>query len=444
MRMASPHRIRCSLLLAAWAWALAALSSTCAARSDDLNEQVGQLVRQLNSDRAAQRDEAEAKLLALSGDTMAKNDAFLEALPEVTDRMPPSVRDRLTRIRQKVESKTALASAEATHVTIAASDMPLSEFIAALEDQTGNRIVDFREDFNQQATDSKVSLSLKDEPFWAAIDQLLDATNLGLYNFAGEAALALVAREEGAVSRAEPAAYSGPFRFEALQVEAQRNLRQPNQEMLRLQLEITWEPRLRPIALSQPLADLEVTGSSGEALESSFQRPVLDVEVQAGSQAAELIIPFPLPERKTTHIAKLHGKLQALVPGRIAKFRFDDLANAGGTTKRRGGVSVILDAVRQNNVIWEVHMRLRLDEHKDALQSHRTWPLQNLCFVETADGEIVDHVGFETTRQAENEVGLAYLFDLPDGIENTTWVYETPAAIIRTPVEYELRDIPLP
>jgi len=46
--------------------------------------------------------------------------------------------------------------------------------------------------------------------------------------------------------------------------------------------------------------------------------------------------------------------------------------------------------------------------------------------------------------QSDREVGLAYFFELPDDIANYTWVYRTPAAIVRVPVEYELTDIPLP
>ena len=61
-----------------------------------------------------------------------------------------------------------------------------------------------------------------------------------------------------------------------------------------------------------------------------------------------------------------------------------------------------------------------------------------------ADGNEIEHAGFETTRQTPNEVGCAYLFDLPDGVSGHTWVYETPAAIVEFPVEYQLEDIALP
>jgi hypothetical protein len=101
--------------------------------------------------------------------------------------------------------------------------------------------------------------------------------------------------------------------------------------------------------------------------------------------------------------------------------------------------------VRKNNAIWEVHMRLALDEDNEALQSHRGWAFQNLSYLVDKNGEQIDNAGFETTRQTANEVGVAYLFDLPEGgIEGLSWVYETPAAIVELPVEYEIKDIELP
>jgi hypothetical protein len=105
---------------------------------------------------------------------------------------------------------------------------------------------------------------------------------------------------------------------------------------------------------------------------------------------------------------------------------------------------VTVDDVRKNNAIWEVHMRMALDEDNHAMESHRGWALQNKSYLVSKEGEPIDNAGFETTRQTRNEVGVAYLFDVPEGIEGLSWVYETPAAIVELPVEYEIKDIELP
>jgi hypothetical protein len=156
------------------------------------------------------------------------------------------------------------------------------------------------------------------------------------------------------------------------------------------------------------------------------------------------VLPFALPGREVSKIATFKGKLQALVPGQQAKFQFNDLAHANGKSQTIGGVRVTIDTIQKNNEVWEVHMRLRLDEGNHALESHRSWALQNLSYVVDQDGARIENAGLETTFQNKNEVGVAYLFEQANGLDGLTWVYETPAAIVEYPIEYEFKDIPLP
>jgi hypothetical protein len=412
----------------------------------ELAGKISRLVRQLDSDRSAERDTAEKELLELAGSTTAETDRFLDLLPEDSDQMPLAVRDRLTTIRQLVEDRVAKTAVVGAKVTLSAKEMPLSEVFSAIQKQTGNRLVDNRQQDAAEpgAMSGVLTIELADEPFWAAVDKILDETQLDVYSYGGEDALSIVSRGMEGGKRFGRASYSGPFRLEILEVQAQRNLRQPQQKSLRLQLEIAWEPRLRPIALSQPVEDLEVTTDTGSQLSIAQPEAQLDVEVPEGTQAAEIVLSFDLPPRDVKRITSLRGKLRALVPGRQVKFRFDDAINAVGKSERRGGVQVTIDDVRKNNAIWEVHMRLALDEGNPALESHRGWAYQNKSYLVGKDGQPIDMAGIETTRQTPNEVGVAYLFDLPDGIEGLSWVYETPAAIIELPVEYELKNIELP
>lgn len=411
----------------------------------ELSRQVTRLVDQLNDDRGVQRDAAERKLIELAGDSIADSDRLIALLPEPSDKMPLAVRERLARIRQKIETRTAKAAVEATTVTLAANNMPLSELFAALENQTGNRLKDNRQlGPAEMAAEKGVTIEFKDEPFWSSVDQILDQATLGVYNYGGEPALSIVPRDVNDGPRHANAAYVGPFRLEILDVQAQRNLRQPSKPTLKLKLEVAWEPRLRPIAITQPAAQLAATDETGQPIAVGQPEAELDVEVPSGTQAAEIILPLVSPTRDVKRIASIKGTLRALVPGRQEKFRFRDLAKASGKSQRRGGVEVILDDVRKNNEVWEIHMRMKLDEDNHALESHRTWAFQNISYLEGKDGETIDNAGLETTKQTPNEVGIAYLFDLPDGIDGLTWVYETPAAIVELPVEYELKNIELP
>ncbi len=413
--------------------------------STQFERQITILLTQLNDDLAAERDAAEKKLLELAGTNTAQADRFLATLPKDNDQMPLAVRDRLSRIRKQVEDRVAKAATGATTITLSAKNMSLAEVFKAIEQQTGNKLVDNREEQEDAAAkNTAITIELKDEEFWPAIDQILDQAKLGIYSYGGEEALSIVARGGDDGPRRSRAVYQGPLRFEVLDVQAQRSLRRPKEKSLKLQLEVGWEPRIRPIALSQPVADIEATTDDGGKLTAGQPDAVQDVEVPNGTQAAEIVLPFELPGRDVKKIIKLHGKLHALMPGRHAKFEFTDLAKAAGKTQRLGGVQVTLDDVKKNNAIWEIHMRFALDEANGALQSHRGWVFQNLSYLVDKDGKRIENAGFETTRQTPNEVGVAYLFDVPEGLDGLTWVYETPAAIVDLPVEYELKDIELP
>ncbi|MCG8450958.1 MAG: hypothetical protein MI725_15430 [Pirellulales bacterium] len=167
--------------------------------------------------------------------------------------------------------------------------------------------------------------------------------------------------------------------------------------------------------------------------------------MQPGSHATELRIPLALPPRETSKLASFRGEMTALVPGRMVEFQFKDLDQARGAQQQRGGVKVSVDGMRKNRALWEVHMRIEVISETVGLESHRGWVFQNITYLLDKTGEVIDHAGFETTRQTEREVGLAYFFELPeDDLGAYTWVYRTPAAIVRVPMEYELKDIPLP
>ena len=270
--------------------------------------------------------------MELAGSTTAETDRFLELLPEDSDQMPLAVRDRLTTIRQLVEDRVSKTAIVGTKVTLSAKEMPLSEVFAAIQKQTGNRLVDNRQQDAAEpgAMSGVLTIELADEPFWAAVDRILDETQLDVYSYGGEDALSIVSRGMEGGKRFGRADYSGPFRLDILEVQAQRNLRQPQQKSLRLQLEVAWEPRLRPIALSQPVEDLEVMTDTGSQLSIAQPEAQLDVEVPEGTQAAEIVLSFDLPPREVKRITSLRGKLRALVPGRQVKFRFDDVVECGG------------------------------------------------------------------------------------------------------------------
>ena len=149
---------------------------------------------------------------------------FLQLLPKPSDQMPAEVRLRLSRLRKKIETEQSSRALSESKLTLSADEMPLAEVFEQVRKQTGNQLSDHREQFGQNATPSPVTIEIVDEPFWPALDKILDATKMTTYPFSGEDNLALINRDEGALPRAEGASYAGPFRIQATTVTARRDL----------------------------------------------------------------------------------------------------------------------------------------------------------------------------------------------------------------------------
>ena len=258
--------------------------------------------------------------------------------------------------------------------------MPLTELFAAIEKQTGNKMKDNRQqDPAEVAAAGDITIELKDEPFWSAVDKILDEAKLGVYNYGGEDALSIVARNEDDGPRHGKAAYVGPFRMEILEVQAQRNARQPANASCS---SCSWKsPGSRGCGRSRsrsrpPTSPPRTTPAIRSP--SASPRPCSTSKCPPARRRPRSCCRSDAPPRSVNQIKSLKGKLKALVPGRQEKFRFGDLANAAGKSQRRGGVEVTVDDVRKNNEIWEVHMRMKLDEDNHAFESHRDWVFQNV------------------------------------------------------------------
>jgi hypothetical protein len=284
-------------------------------------------------------------------------------------------------------------------------------------------------------------------PFWEALDRLLDETQMSPHPYAAEGTLGIVERPEGVLSRADRgASYAGPFRVEVLNLAARRGHRSPDESGLDVEMEITWEPRLRPVGLAHLAADVDAKSDDGLEVPASGEGELFNIEVPADYQAADTTLSLQLPAREAKRLATLKGRVNALVPGRVAELKFHDLASAANESQDAGGVTVTLSRVSRNQSLWEFQMRIRVSAVDSEADASRGWVFQNVTYLEDKNGERLDHAGFETTMQSQEEIGFAYFFELPEGadIGDYTWVYRTPAAIVNLPVDYELRDIPLP
>ena len=414
------------------------------AKNEELTLKVRSLVKQLDANQSAQRDAAEKDLVGLGSDV-------LPLLPVVNNRTPAEVRNRLARVRAALLKIAVEAATKPATVTLE-GEMLASEAFKKISEQTGNKFVDYRARFNQdeddpKLSDPKIKVSLNKVAFWQAVDTVLDAAEFSLYDYDDESeALAYTARQDGAIKRTGHAFYAGLFRLEPSSIEAVRNLKNPTSRSLRLTVDTAWEPRVRPIVLQQPLADVVAKDENGNSLTFDGTQGEPEVTVEGTNAGVEIDFLLNAPERSVKKIASLKGKLLATVLGRVETFEFPDLDKVKQAEQERGGVTVIVDECRKNGEIYDVSMRVRFDKAANALESHRGWIFNNECYLTDAKGNRIEQAGIEAELQDVNEVGLSYKFDLGDAksAAGFKFIYKTPAAIIRIPVEFELTDIDLP
>ena len=396
-----------------------------------LVDKTKRLVKQLNADRASQRDAAEAALVELGPDVLSH-------LPAITPRTPAEVKERLGRVRTALETALATAATKPSYVTLK-GEMSLADALQSLEKQTGNRVTRYEQ------RGGTVTVDFDRVRYWQALDDILDQAGLAIEDYGGEPnALVLRAKSDGEVSRVDSATYSGVFRFEPVRMESRRDLRNPEVNGLRLTVNVSWEPRVKPISLRQALDSLSITANEGNSLSIDTARGALNASAEIGVSAVELILPIGLPSRDVKLIESLKGTLTAMVPGSVETFRFGTLKSARDVEIRNAGVTVALERVRENVKLFEVYIRVTYDEASNALESHRGWIFENKAYIEDSNGARVGNVGLRETARKKNEAGIAYFFDLPDGLKGCSFVYKTPALILNLPVEYELKNIQLP
>ena len=212
--------------------------------------------------------------------------------------------------------------------------MPLADVFKEISKQTGNAIIDQRREQGDDSGAMRVKVDFDKTPFWRALDDVLDQTDLTLYEFTSERGAYVVSRPPGAGPRSTGAFYAGLFRVEGARFEAVRDLRNAKRRFA----EVLHGGRVgaalaavRHRATAQP--DY-ATGDAGDAIAVGNADAEPEAMIRGSSSAVELEIPFELPPRKVEKIGLLKGKFLAIVPGPLQDFRFRDLPVAAPTHRR--------------------------------------------------------------------------------------------------------------
>ncbi len=413
------------LYLVGLAQAQQAVQESAGALRDDVLEWVDAL----DAPTIAARKAAEQALIDAGPDA-------LEFLPEVTDEFSAEAATRLQRVRDKLTAMRTENESEAITVHLHEAST-VGEALEAISRDSGIEF-DFAGETNQPFTPIALPLS-----FWHAVDLVLDHAELDINYHAGDReTLALVPREKERISRVDSAAYAGVYRIEPVSVTARRVMRQPNLNSLNVSIEIAWEPRMTPIGLTIPIAELSGRFDDGQKVSPQASGEYIDIGSASEVCFSQFYLPLLLPDSGAKSIASLQGKIQALLPGDREKF---EIPLAGGAREKTiDAMTVRVDDVRKNGTLHEIRLRVDLKNASRSLESHRQWIFDNPVHVRLANGTQAEYLGMEVYRQTLEGVGVSYLFDIGDDPSTATLVYESPTAVAENEVEFLIEGILLP
>jgi len=416
-----------------------------AAADAALRDRVVQLVDRLDAPKTEARDAAMASLIKLGP-------RVLPLLPDPATVKSDERKQRLEKIRAELRKAEAEVNTGATKVTLSGKGIRLSEAIQQLQKQSGNPITDVREQLGAEVTNPALDLEIRDVSFLEALDRVAKEAQVGTTFFTGDGSIGI---QGTAMYDNKPAAprdpntkplvqYSGPFRIELKQFGLARDF-EAGTTVANLQLEVGWEPRLRPMLLKLKADELKVLDDRKKEVKPQIAEESDQVVVRPENTAAQVNINLDAPERAAQKIALLKVKAEVTIPAGIKVFKFPSLAQQDVTIKQ-GDVSVTLQGTEIDEQVWKVSAVLNYPGEGPAFESYQQGLFNNRLWLQRADGSRFEHNGgFNNTSSDGGKLGFEYLFvDAPGKPADYQLIYETPSKVITIPLEFEFKDIPLP
>ena len=385
----------------------------------------------LNASSLSKRKQAEQKLIEAGPDVIQWFPSDSDELSIETAARIDRIREKLTKVRTKEESKLDLSLVRLNNIS------NLGEALEAISRDSG---VEFEYEGDQSKAVSPIPTPL---PFWHALDFVLDAAELDINFYGGDqGTLLLVPRGKGRPSRVDSAAYAGVYRIEPTSVSSRRNLSQPDLSGLNVSVQISWQPTTTPIGLTLPVNQLSGRLSDSQMLKPQTSSETIDVATNGDLAMSEFFLPMQLPADQPKMIKSLAGVIQAMLPGKRQTFELPLSKVAAAQTI--DSMTVTIEEVRKNGPLHEIRVGVELKNADKSLESHRQWIFENAVHIKLKDGSRSDHLGYETYRQTNSGVGIGYLFDLGEAANEASLIYTSPTAVIKNEVSFVIQDIPMP
>ena len=452
MRPASNREsvIRWSFIgLAACICLVAPIAAARAAAQGDgdaaVRDRVLQLVDRLDSGTKESQDAAQASLIKLGP-------KILPLLPDAATAKTPERKQRLEKVRAKLKEMEPDVTTAATKITIKSKGIRLSEALQQLQKQSGNAISDMREQLGADVTNPAIDLDIENKNFFEALDLITRLGEVTTTYATGDGTIGIMAGAAmdspagtPAPKKVEPMRqYIGPFLVEMKQLSLNRDFG-TGAGTGNIQLEVAWEPRLRPMLLKLDYENLKILDDRKKVVAPQVNMESNEVVVRPENPSSEINLNIAAPDRDAKKLSSLKLKAELTIPAGMKTFRFPSLAEKNVTSKQ-GDVSLTLEETEVDEQVWKVNVTLTYPGEGPAFESYRQGLFNNRLWLQRADGSRFEHNGgYSNTASDGGKLGFEYLFvDAPGKPADYQFVYESPSKVITIPLEFEFKDIPLP
>jgi hypothetical protein len=405
-----------------------------------LRREVERLVEQLGDADPAKQAAAATALLKIGPDA-------LPLLPDADPKLTVAQKERLKEIRGTLRDAQARKDLTPHLFDLHIQNLPLKAALAELERQSAIKVDDRRRSRDE---DPKVKLELHQVTFWQALDALAREADLQVTFYHPESRIALV----DGPSKALPVSYSGIFRVAVKQVVVSRDL-ESDAHVCQVHLEIAWEPRFQPLFLETQPDSLTVQDDKANPLKPPDLPPVRLAVARPGVTVTQVRV--EAPARSAERIGLLKGSVALVGPSKMLTFVFDDLGPVKGgkpgqpRKQTREGVTVSVNEFTTEDQRWTVGLLLEYPPEDPDFESFESWLVNNKIYLEKKGGtdRFPENGGYESEEQGGHRAVMTYRFVEENGRvlgKPADWklVYQTPGTIIKVPVPFEFKDLPLP
>jgi hypothetical protein len=417
--------------------------------------QIQRLIGQLDADTRSERVKAHDALLKLGP-------AILPLLPEDKAIASAAARQSLQEIRLRLQREAALASLSPSRVTLKGTHT-LRSVLEQIASQTGNEFDTHA--LGDQLLERRVTVDFRSRTFWGACDTVVSSVGLE-YGTTSARRLELVRATRGSSERPLAVADEGAFRIAVASASIRPSVASRAGYALHVSWSLAAEPRLRPLFAAIAGRDLhaqttdtiaspprsESAGGSQRAL--TVFRPIspaakLELSMNEGQEPLRLETQFDFPVTATsTPRIDFGGSFAVEMAAAPVQIAFDDLVTPDQPAKRVGSVAVRLRQVEipvsGKAGQGRVDLSMVYDQRGPAFESYRTWMYHNEVWLETKSGRrLLPRPIVATQREADAGVAVEYNFaDMSGTPADYRLVYVAPTLVTRSPVHFQLRNIP--